>query len=72
MQYLTRNDAGILVLNRDTASHFCPGCDEQAQNWFWNLLKISIPSKQTLENYCGMHIVFQLYQLQKVELDIVL
>ena len=25
-QYLTRNDAGILVLNRNPDSHFCPGC----------------------------------------------
>ena len=38
--YLTRNNAGILVLNRYPDSRFCPGCAEQAQNWFRNYLKI--------------------------------
>ena len=31
-QYPTCNDAGILLLNSDPDSHFCPGCAEQAQN----------------------------------------
>ena len=45
MLYPTRNDAGILVLNSDSESHFCPGCAEQAQNWFWNPLKIKSPQQ---------------------------
>ena len=32
MQYLTRNDAGILVLKSDPDSHFWAGCAEQVQN----------------------------------------
>ena len=32
MQSTTRNTAGILVLKSNPASHFCPGCAEQAQN----------------------------------------
>ena len=31
-QYMTRNNADILVLNSDTDSHFFPGCAEQVQN----------------------------------------
>ena len=27
----------ISLLNRNPGSHFCPGCSEQAQNWFWNI-----------------------------------
>ena len=36
MQYTTRNNAGILVLNSDPDSHFFPSYAEQAQNWFLN------------------------------------
>ena len=32
MHYMNRNDAGILVLNSDSDSRFCPGCAEQGQN----------------------------------------
>ena len=35
-QYPTYNDAGILVLNSNP---------EQAQNWFFNLLKIKSPQQ---------------------------
>ena len=45
MQYLTCNNAGILVLNRYPNSHLFPGCVEQAQNWFWNSLKIKSPQQ---------------------------
>ena len=41
---MTHNKAGILVLNIDPDSHFCPCCVDQAQNWFWNLLKKNLPS----------------------------
>ena len=34
-----------MVLNSDPDSHYCPGCDEQTQNWFWNLLKIKSPQQ---------------------------
>ena len=44
-QSLTHNTAGILVLNSYPGSHFCPGCSDQAQNWFWNSLKIKSPQK---------------------------
>ena len=47
-QYLTRNDAGILMLNSDPDSHFCPGCAEQTQNLFWNSLKIKSPQQGNL------------------------
>ena len=45
MQYTTHNAAGILVLDIDPDSHFCSGCVEQAQNWFWNSVKIESPQK---------------------------
>ena len=40
MQSPIRNGAGILVLNSNPDSQFCPGCAEQVQNCFWNSLKI--------------------------------
>ena len=36
------------MLNRSPNSHFCPGCDEQAQNWFWNLFRIKSPQQANL------------------------
>ena len=46
MKSPTRKSAGILVLNSNTNSHFCPGCAEQAQYWFLNSLKIKSPQKE--------------------------
>ena len=45
-QSLTHNSAGILVLNSDPDSHFFSICAEQAQNIFWNLLKIKSPQQE--------------------------
>ena len=45
----TRNASYILVLNSNPNSHFCPGCAKQAQNWFWNSLKIKSPQQANPE-----------------------
>ena len=45
MQSPTHNTAGILVLNSDPDSYFFTGCAEQAQNLFWNLIKIKSPQQ---------------------------
>ena len=45
MQSLARNAAGILVFNSNPDSYFCPGYAKQAQNLFWNLLKIKSPQQ---------------------------
>ena len=57
MQSPARKVAGVLVLNSDPDSHFCPGCSEQVQNWFEIHSKSNIPSKQTWVNYRGIHLV---------------
>ena len=46
MQSLIHNYADILVLNSNSDSKFCPGCADQAQNWFWDLLKIKSPQQE--------------------------
>ena len=49
MKYPTHNDAGILVSNSDYDSNFSSGCAEQAQNLFWNSLKIKSPQQENPE-----------------------
>ena len=47
-KYPTHIDAGILLLNSNPDSYCCPGCAEQAQNWFLNSLRIKSPQKADL------------------------
>ena len=58
-QNLTRKNTGTLVLNSNPGSHFFPGCSEQAQNWFWNSLKIKSPQQAIPANLSCNTIVFQ-------------
>ena len=50
-QYPTRNNKGILMLNRDPDLYFSPGYAEHSQNWFEIRSKSNLPSKQTRDNY---------------------
>ena len=59
MQPLVYNDAGILVFNINLDSYFCSGCAEQAQNWFWNLLKIKSSQQANLEKLSRNAVVYQ-------------
>ena len=60
-QYHTWNVADILVLNIDPDSHFCPGCAEQAQIWFWNFLKIKSPQQANLGQILRNAVVYYVY-----------
>ena len=59
-QSLTRNTAGILVLNRDTDSHFVLAVLSKHKIDFEIISKSNLPSKQTQENYFILHLVFQI------------
>ena len=50
IQSQTINVEGILVLNSDPDSNFCPGCAEQTQNLFWNEPRIKSPQYENLGN----------------------
>ena len=62
-QYPIRNNACILVLNSDPDSHFYPGCAEQAQNWFLNLLKIKYPQQANTGKFSRNAVVSLVNQL---------
>ena len=61
--YLTRNNAGILVLNSDPDLHICPGCAEQAQNRFLYYLKIKSPQQANLGKLSCNAVVYHVYVL---------
>ena len=46
------------MLNSDPNLHFCPGCVEKAQNWYWNFLKIKSPQQANQGKLSQNEIVF--------------
>ena len=58
-QCLSCNDKGVLVLNSYPNSHFPLDVLSKRKTYFEIISKSNLPSRQTRENYYGMHLVYE-------------